>query len=114
MSEWSDAVKGRTQKELRYGGAWKECPGNVDKDRKYSVDEENPRIATMINGGNWCTIIGNTPIPLNTVTSWSIRVLKSEDNDGNNINIGVAPTDIDQNEDRNFERHGCFIFRLPT
>ena len=39
VSGWSDAVKGRTQKELRYGGAWKKCPGNVDDNIKYSVDK---------------------------------------------------------------------------
>ena len=68
VSGWSGAVKGRTQKELRYGGAWKECPGNVDEDRKYSVDERNDRIATKIsnNGNGWCTIIGDTSVPLDT------------------------------------------------
>ena len=39
----------------------KKCPDYVNLNRKYSVDEKNPRIATKINGsGNWCTIIGNT------------------------------------------------------
>ena len=49
VSGWSGAVKGRTQKELRYGGAWKECPDDVDANRKYSVDKGNTRIATKIN-----------------------------------------------------------------
>ena len=108
VSEWSDAVKGRTQKELRYGGAWKECPGNVDKDRKYSVDEGNTRIATKISGGDWCTIIGNAPIPLNAVTSWSIKVLKSEYN-GFDIYIGVAPTNINQNI-CNYDKCGWYFY----
>ena len=54
---------------LHYGGAWKEGPGNVNLFNKYSVDERDTRIATRINGSDWCTIIGNTSIPLNTITS---------------------------------------------
>ena len=50
VSEWSDAVKGRTQKESFDGSWWKECPDYVDDEEliKYSVDENNPRIATKI------------------------------------------------------------------
>ena len=101
-------MKGRTQKESFETSAWKECPGYVDESRKYSVDKGNTRIATNISCGNWCTIIGNTPIPLNTVTSWSIRVLKSRDNNGNGIWIGVAPSDIDQNT-YNCDKCGWYI-----
>ena len=43
----------------------------------------NPKIATKINRSNWyCTIIGNTPLPQKKVTSWSIKTLKSMDNNG--------------------------------
>ena len=97
MSEWSDVVKGRTQK---WECVWKECPDNVDGNRKYSVGMKNTRIATFI-GGNWCTIIGNTPLPLNKVTSWNIKVLKSRDNDGYGILIGIAPSNINQNDNYN-------------
>ena len=45
-----------------------------------------------------CTILGSTPLPLNKVTSWSIKILKSLKNDGKGIIIGVAPSDIDHNE----------------
>ena len=77
---------------------------------KYSVDEENPRIATMIGGDGygWCTIIGNTPLPLNKVTSWSIKILKSKDN-GYCIFIGVAPSDINQNEGDNYYKCGWYF-----
>ena len=50
------------KKLLHYGGAWKEGPGNVNLFNKYSVDERDTRIATRINGSDWCTIIGNTSI----------------------------------------------------
>ena len=94
VSEWSDVVRGRTQKESFEGSWWKECPDNVDKDMKYTVDEENPRIARMTGDG--CIITGNTPIPLNKVTSWSVKILGSEDNHGKGIVIGVAPSDLNQ------------------
>ena len=52
------------KKLLHYGGAWKEGLDNVNLFNKYSVDERDTRIATRINGSDWCTIIGNTSIPL--------------------------------------------------
>ena len=109
VSRWSDAVKGRTQKKPFKECVWKECPDDVDRDRKYSVDEENPRIAKMINGYYGCTIIGNAPLPLNKVTTWSIKILESERNDGNGIYIGVAPSDINQNEGGNYNKCGWYF-----
>ena len=99
VGEWSDVVKGKTQKApMNFSECiWKECPNYVEKKRNYSIDEENPRIATKI-GGYYCTIIGNTPLPPNKVTSWSIKILKSK-NDENDIFIGVVPFDANQNED---------------
>ena len=76
---------------------------------KYSVDEKNPRVTTKINGNGWCTIIGNTPLPQNKVTSWSIKILKSENNNGGNICIGVAPSDINQNEGWNYNKCGWYF-----
>ena len=67
---------------------------------KYSVDEKNPRVTTKINGNGWCTIIGNTPLPQNKVTSWSIKILESKGNNVYGICIGVA-SDINQNEEKN-------------
>ena len=29
VTRWSNVMDGKTQKELRYGGAWKKCPYNV-------------------------------------------------------------------------------------
>ena len=31
--------------------SWKKCPNDVDEDRKYSLNERNPRIATKVNCG---------------------------------------------------------------
>ena len=110
VSEWSDSVEGRTQKESFETSWWKECPGDVKKNMKYSVDKKNPRIATKVGGDGYCTIIGNTPLPPNTVTSWSIRVLKSRGNDGGGILIGAAPSDIDQDENDNYNTHGWYFY----
>ena len=90
---------------------WKKCPYDVDVKRKYFVNEKKPRIATKVNGSNcvYCTITGNTALPQNKVTSWSIKILKSRDNDGFGIYIGVAPSDINQNEDWNGDKCGWYL-----
>ena len=88
---------------------WKECPDSVDEKRRYSVDEENHRIATMTGNHSCCTAIGNTPLPLNKVTSWSIKILRSRDNNGDGIYVGVAPSDVDQNS-YNYNRCGWYFY----
>ena len=107
VSEWSDVVKGRTQKESFETSGWEECPDYV-YDKKYFVGKKNPRIATKI-GKDYCTIIGNTALPLNQVTSWSIKVLKSKGNGGDGIIIGVAPFDINRWKDNNNEKCGWYF-----
>ena len=102
-SEWSEGVEFTTPKNILCC-AWKECPGN-DYENKYSVDEKNPR-ATKTSDRGYCTIIGNTPLPQNKVTSWSIKILNSKWNNGFRIFIGVAPSDIDQNKCDNDDKCG--------
>ena len=65
--------------------------------------------ATKASGWGHCTIIGNTPLPHSKATSWNIKILKSNDNDGNGIYIGVAPFDINQNKDYNYEKCGWYF-----
>ena len=108
-TQWSDKTDFTTP-EFKDLCVWKECPDYVDEDKKYSVDKKNPRIATKIGDDYWnCTIIGNTPLPLNKVTSCSIKILKSRNNDGKGIRIGVAPFDINQNEDDNYDECGWYF-----
>ena len=69
-SEWSEEAEFTTPKDL-WCCAWKKCPDHVNDKNKYSVDEDNPRIATKTRGyGSWgsgsCTVTGNTPFPLNS------------------------------------------------
>ena len=106
-TQWSDETEFTTP-EFKKCCVWKECPDNVDEYRKYTVDEENPRIATKID---YCssTIIGNTPLLFNKITSWSIEVLKSMKDNGVGIYIGVALFNIDQNYDYNFEKCGWYF-----
>ena len=109
-TQWSHEAKFTTP-EFKDLCTWKECPDNVKEKMKYSVDEENPRIATKADEGDWdflCTVIGNTPLPLKKVASWSVKVLKSRKNDGGWIYIGIAPSDIDQNE-FNFNKCGWYL-----
>ena len=109
-TQWSDEAE-FTIPEFKECCAWKECPDYVSKDMKYSVDEENPRIASF-DGGNWgysCTIIGNPALPLNKVTSWSIKILKTKGKDGLGIHVGVAPSGINQAEDDNNFKCGWYF-----
>ena len=97
-TQWSDETEFTTP-EFKECCVWKECPESIRKDKKYSVDAENPRIVTKnVESNYYCTIIGNTPLPSNTVTSWNIKVLRSRFNNGYGIFISVAPFDINQNE----------------
>ena len=105
-TQWSDEAE--FTPEFKDLCVWKECPDEVDENRKYSVDEKNPRIITKISHG-WCIIIGNTPLPPNKVTSWSIKVLKSRWNNGSGMYIGVAPYDIDQNVKDNSDMCECYF-----
>ena len=92
---------------------WKECPDDVEEKRKYTVDKENPRIATNINDW-WCTIIGNMPLPLNRVTSWTIKKIKSVNNYGSSTYIGVAPSDINQTKTSNYFECGWHFSCIHT
>ena len=104
---WSEEAEFTTPK-FSECCVWKKCPYNVDVYVMYSVDEMNPRTATKINYET-CTIIGNTALPQNKVTSWSIKILKSKNNDGSDIFIGVAPSDINQNENCNYWKCGWYF-----
>ena len=49
------------------------------------------------------------------MTSWSIKILNSKSNDGRGICIGVAPSDIDQNQDNSAKGwwyFGCYSSSL--
>ena len=98
--EWSDEYV-FSPKSLEFReSTWREYPDyDYGDGHKYFLDEKNPRIATKIGWGHLdSAIIGNIALPQNKVTLWRIKILKSEDNDGGNVFIGVAPSDINQTE----------------
>ena len=110
VGEWSALVKGSTQKAPEFAGScWKSCPEYINEKYKYAVSEDNPRVATMLGFGD-CTIIGNVPIPLGKMTSWSVRVLKSKNGDNFGVWIGVLPFDVDQNDFDNCKKAGWHFY----
>ena len=116
--QWSDEAEFNTP-EFKEFCVWKECPDYVWNDRKYSLNWNNPRMATKDIDNGICTVIGNTPLPHNKATSWSIKILKTDEfNNGYGIHIGVAPFDINQNEDWNYDKCGwhfsCFYSSLKS
>ena len=119
VSEWSEPVKRKTQKIPEFSGCiWKECPNDVKDIIKYSVSEDNPRIATRIGinkGISFSTIIGNTALPLNKVTSWGIKILKSKFRCGH-IYLGVSPFNINQKSDSvfNYISYGWYFHCLNS
>ena len=96
VSLWSNVAKAKTLEVPSLSEyMWQKCPGYINESRRFTVDEGNPRIATKTVGDGTCSIIKcNVPLPLDEVTSWSIKILKSECNDGRGIYVGVAPYDL--------------------
>lgn len=93
---WSKSVKVSTMRMFS-DCTWKECPKNVKSVCGYSLDTKDPRIAKKTDGDSkYCTIVGNTPIPTNEVSSWKVNTLRTLNN-GYCIYVGVAPEAIDQN-----------------
>lgn len=106
VGEWSSPLREFTQKHYFETSGWKECPDSVEAKNRYFVDERNPTIATKVNYG-WCTVVGNIPIPHKKVVSWGVKILKSRDNNGNGIFIGVVPIYIFQ-DIVNYNRCGWY------
>lgn len=106
----SDTVLIRTEQkkdESMADWAWAQCPQGVYNSSAYAINENKPtRIATKSGDWGYSTIIGNTHILLNKVSSWDIKVRKSRD--GNGVFVGVAPYDINQNED-NTDKYGWYF-----
>ena len=125
VSEWSCAVVGRTGRMCLETSAWKECPERVCPSRRYVVGAEDPRVAKKATAdGEYCTVVGDTALPVGSVASWHVSVLcdgESEDNGNsknngdsknknkNNAWVGVAPVDIDQDKSSGSPRCGWYV-----
>ena len=99
VSAWSDPVEVTTEKVPAGEWEWKKCPYDVDDYREYSVDDENPRIASKSGDLNNSVIIGNMPLPPNQVSSWGVKLLVIAVA-WSHTYIGVAPFDVDQDLDQ--------------
>lgn len=102
---WCDSISVRTKATPALSEyTWKKCPDDVIEDRKYCIDENSSLIAIK-NGacGGYSTVITNIPLPSNTVTSWKIKILKSKEDNGRGIFVGVAPYDIYQRIDNDYK-----------
>ena len=103
---WSEKVSATTKTV-----SWKRCPEDVGKEKKYIVDELHPRIAAknQEDRSDHCTIIGDTPLFPNMTTLWNVKILKSRNNNGYEIYVGVAPSEIRQNNSANHEKCGWYL-----
>ena len=87
---------------------WAECPQDVNPGNSYvTYGTEHKRTAVKRGDYAYSNVIGSKHITVGCVTSWNVGILKSRD--GNGIFIGVAPFDIDQNNDGNYDRCGWYF-----
>lgn len=118
-SKWSDTTLFTTN--FSQCCTWKKCPRYVTSGSEYILDTTNTRIAIKKDTGEddddyvygysfttYATIIGNIPIPLNGVTSWNIKILKTW-NHGQGVYIGVASSNVNQDFSDNFEKDGWYF-----
>ena len=74
--------------------------------------DKKPRIAKSIpngEGGYKVTMLGNRPFAPNKVTSLGIKIKKAKKLDDNKLFAGVAPFDINQDDDRNTRNYGWYL-----
>ena len=104
----SDYVKGLgtfVSNTLSWDCRWDEPSDKLGPSNRYTLDEDNPTIATFTRKRailGYGVVTGFAPLPQNKVTSWSIKILKSKNNDGHGIYIGVVPYDVDKHMGSNF------------
>ena len=75
---------------------FKECPLNINENRKYEISGENRNIITKTgNGSNWMGSICEEELDKSIEEhSWKIKILKTYDY---SIMVGVATMDFDFN-----------------
>lgn len=107
VSQWSKVLKEKTKEEEFEYSSWRDFDDGFAGRKRYIVDSLNPRIAksAFYNGS---TMVGNTILPLNKVSSWKIK-LDPEKKIFEPIYVGVAPHDIDLTAICNFEKSGWYL-----
>ena len=72
---------------------WRECPQKMDKNVRYELDPDNPRVA--IRKSNYkqaIAVFGAVSFPVNKVISMAIKICCG----GSNVVVGVMQSDVDQ------------------
>jgi len=73
---------------------FKECPNNINEERKYVISGENKNIITKAGKDGWMGTICENELEEGIEYRWKIKILKVRYND---IMVGVAPIDFDIN-----------------
>ena len=111
--KWDEAEDGADLARLPPQSAWKECPSSISREslRYVLPDSSNRRVAkkTDVSGSIYCTMIGDTPIPTGTASYWKISIRSAFGSNGEEVFSGVVPTDISQNEEKNYKVCGWYI-----
>lgn len=84
--------------------SWKRCPSEVNEYMRYRVENGGSLARKTSEGSDYCTIIAERGIGRGD--SYAVRIASG---DGSNIFVGLAPYDIDQNSNYNYERNGCYF-----
>lgn len=106
-SEWSEPITFKKHVCTKLSG-WKQFNDCKDMNKLYTVDKVNKKTVKFIGDTN-CTITGNSAIPDGIVMSWTIYTVCSLHYNCDGMYFGVAPIDIDRNEDSNQLKCGWYI-----
>lgn len=109
VSGWSKNFTTRTDKTSAYTASWAPCPDTVEGKRRYGIEGNFSCIAKKINENHLCTILGREPIPTGSAVSWTIKILASRANNAKYFFVGVAPSDLDQNDGYNVKKDGWYF-----
>ena len=108
-SEWSDEVEFACG-ELAESCVWLECPENVAERMRYTVDGQDPRVVSKKEDNRYfCAPLGNVALPYNTLVPWKVGIVRSKEGDCNNIFVGIAPSDMNQNSDFSYNKCGWYF-----
>ena len=108
-SEWSPVFQVTTPAWPKWC-AWKDCPPSVERELRYTVDGPSRHVATKDGVyGYYSTVLCGSPLPPGVTTKWSVRILETWNGTGDNILVGAAPCDIDQNCSFNYNKSGWYF-----
>ena len=106
---WGDPSEPVTVKTPSW--SWSDCVRFPGRNNGYVVFKGNTKKVTRIASNyDWdCTVTSHVHIPQSAVLCWGVKIAKSLENNGRNIYIGVAPSDIDQCVACNYSKCGWYF-----